>query len=242
MAAYYMSLIGVLRWMVELGRLKICLEVSMVSSHMDLPREGHLEQLFHIFFHLSKYHNTVIVFDLSDPVIDASKYQRKDWASSEFGHLPAARQVPPNMPEPRCQGFTVRAKVDADHAADTVTKRSRTGFLVYINSALVYWYSKKQSSVETSSFGTEFTAMKQYCEYIKGLKYKLQMMGVPYDEPAYIEADNQSVLCNTTIPDSTLKKKSQSLAYHMVREGVVRDEWITTYINAHNNEADLLTK
>ena len=175
-------------------------------------------------------------------MIDESKYQRRDWTSSEFGHLPAERQVPPNMPQPRGLGFTVRAKVDADHTADTVTRRSRTGFLVYVNSALVYWFSKKQTSVETSSFGSEFTAMKQCCEYIKGLKYKLQMMGIPCDEPAYIEADNQSVLCNTTIPDSTLKKKSQSIAYHMVREGAARDEWRTAYISTHDNEADLLTK
>ena len=138
MAAYYMSLIGILRWMVELGRVDICLEVSMMSSHMAMPREGHIEQLFHIFSHLSKYHNTEMVFDPSDPVIDESKYQRRNWTSSEFGHLPAVRQVPPNMPQPRGQGFIVRAKVDANHAADTVTRRSRTGFLVYINSDLVY--------------------------------------------------------------------------------------------------------
>ena len=68
------------------------------------------------------------------------------------------------------------------------------------------------------------------------------MMGIPCDEPAYIEADNQSVLCNTTIPDSTLKKKSQSIVYHMVREGAARDEWRTAYINTHDNESDLLTK
>jgi hypothetical protein len=42
-AAYYQSLIGVVRWIVELGRVDICLEVSMMSSHLALPREGHLE-------------------------------------------------------------------------------------------------------------------------------------------------------------------------------------------------------
>ena len=65
------------------------------------------------------------------------------------------------MPEPRGVGFTMRAKLDADHAADTVTRRSRTGFLVYLNCAPIYWSSKKQTSVESSSFGSEFVAMKQ---------------------------------------------------------------------------------
>jgi hypothetical protein len=84
--------------------------------------------------------------------------------------------------------------------------------------------------------------VKQCCEYIRGLRYKLQMMGIPCEGPAYIEGDNQSVLANTTIPDSTLKKKNQSIFYHYIREGVARDKWRTTYVNTHDNEADLLTK
>jgi hypothetical protein len=105
------------------------------------------------------------------------------------------------------------AKVDANHAADTVTRRSRTGFLVFLNSAPVYWLSKKQASVESSSFGSEFCAMKHCCEYVRGLQYKLRMLGIPCEEPVYIQGDNQSILYTTTIPDSTLKKKSQSIAY-----------------------------
>ena len=146
------------------------------------------------------------------------------------------------MPEPRGHGFIMRAKVDADHASDTVSRRSRTGLLIYLNSALVYWWSKKQTSVESSSFGSDFVAMKQCCEYIRGLRYKLRIMGIPVEGPMYIYGDNQSVLANTTMHDSTLKKKSQSIAYHFVCEGVARDEWRTSYVNTHDNEADLLTK
>ena len=68
------------------------------------------------------------------------------------------------------------------------------------------------------------------------------MMGIPCEGPAYIYSDNQLVLANTTIPDSTLKKKSQSIAYHFVREGSARDEWRTSYVNTNENESDLLTK
>ena len=241
-AVYYQSLIGILRWIVELGRVDICLEVSMMSSQLAMPREGHLQQVFHIFAHLKKYHNTELVYDPSDPVIDESDYEAKDWASSEFGHLEGKEEIPPKMPEPRGFGFVVRAKVDADHASDTVTRRSRTGFLVWVNCSLIHWFSKKQTSVETSSFGSEFVAMKQCCEYLRGLRYKLRMMGIPIIGPCYIQGDNKSVLANTTEPGSTLKKKSQSIAYHFVREGVARSEWRTSYVNTHDNEADLLTK
>ena len=95
------------------------------------------------------------------------------------------------MPQPRGLGFVMSAKVDADHAADTVTRRSRTGFLVYLNCALIFWFSKKQNSCESSTFGSEFTAMKQCCEYLRGLRYKLRMMGIPCEGPAYILGDNQ---------------------------------------------------
>ena len=151
-------------------------------------------------------------------------------------------ELSPNMPEPCGMGFMMQAKVDADHASDTVTRRSRTGFLVYLNSALIHWHSKKQGCVETSSFGSEFVAMKQCCEYLRGLRYKLRMMGIPVTGPCYIQGDNQSVLANTTNPGSVLKKKAQSIAYHFVREGVAMDEWRTSYVNTHDNEADLLTK
>lgn len=241
-ATYYQSLIGVLRWIVELGRVDICLEVSMMSSYLVSPREGHIQQLFHIFAYLKKYHNSEMVFDPTEPVTDMSKFERRDWASTEFGHLEEKEEMPPNMPQSRGTGFVVWAKIDADHAADTVTRRSRTGMLVYVNSALIYWSSKKQHSVESSSFGSEFVAMKQCCEYVRGLRYKLRMMGIPVVGPALIYGDNQSVLANATNPDSTLKKKSQSIAYHFVREGTARDEWRTAYVNTNDNEADLLTK
>ena len=134
------------------------------------------------------------------------------------------------------------AFVDSNHAGDRVTRRSRTGFLVYCNSALIYWSSKKQNLCETSSFGSEFVAMKQATEYIRGLRYKLQMMGIVIAGLCFIYGDNQSVLVNSSVPDSQLKKKSNSITYHFVREGVAKKEWQTTYINTHDNKADMLTK
>ena len=240
--SYYQSLVGILRWMVELGRMDICLEVSMMSSHLALPREGHMKQILHMFAYLKKHHNAEVILDPSDPVIDENEFESRDWASSEFGHVHGKEELPGNMPQPRGMGFVMHAKVDADHASDTVTRRSRTGFLVFLNSAPIYWMSKKQTSVESSSFGSEFIAMKQCCEYIRGLRYKLRMKGIPVVGHAYVFGDNQSVLANTTIPDSTLKKKSQSIAYHFVREGSARNEWRTTYINTNDNDSDLLTK
>ena len=49
-------------------------------------------------------------------------------------------------------------------------------------------------------------------------------------------------MCNETVLESTLKKKCQSIACHLVREGVARDEWRIAYVNTDENESDLLSK
>ena len=68
------------------------------------------------------------------------------------------------------------------------------------------------------------------------------MMGIQFDCPAFIYGDNQYLLANTTMPQSMLKKKSNSIAYHFVREGTASDEWRATYTNTNDNRSDLLTK
>ena len=71
--------------MVELSCVDICLEVSMLSSHLALPREGHLQKLFHMFVYLKRNHNSEMIFDPSDSVIDESLFDREYWTASEFG-------------------------------------------------------------------------------------------------------------------------------------------------------------
>lgn len=93
-SAYYQSLIGILRWMVKIGQIHICLEVSMMASHTASPREGHLAQLFHIFGYLNCHHNTELVFDPTPRDIDESVFEIKDWTTSEFGHLQGKEELP----------------------------------------------------------------------------------------------------------------------------------------------------
>ena len=112
----------------------------------------------------------------------------------------------------------------------------------FLNSAPIYWSSKKQGSCETSSFGSEFIAMKSCGEYIRGLRFKLCMMGIPVETPTYVFGDNQSVLTNSSTPHSSLKKKSSSIAFYFIREGVAKDEWLVAYLHTHLNPADLATK
>ena len=77
-----------------------------------------------------------MVFDPSEPVVDEGQVAEKDWTTSEFGDC-TKEELPANMPRPRGLGFVLRAFVDADHAGDSITRRSRTGYLLYLNIAVV---------------------------------------------------------------------------------------------------------
>ena len=183
-----------------------------------------------------------MVFDSTPVTPDMSSFEQQDWSYLPYGCEGLVEELPSNMPKPCGPSMTVRVYVDANHAGDLLTRRSRTGFIVFFNGAPIYWSSKKQTSCETSTFGNEFVAMKQVTAYNRGLRFKLRMMGITVDEPAYVFGDNQLVLANTTAPGSTLKKKFNAIVFHFVQEGCAHDEWQTTYINTDENVNDLLTK
>lgn len=147
-ATYFQFLIGVLRWIVELGRADIAMEKSALASMMASPRAGHLNAVYHMFAFLKIKHNGVMVFDPpTEPDLDTSQFPVEDWSASAYGEQ-CKEEIPPNAPKSRGLGFIMRAFVDSDHAGDTITRRSSTGFLIFLNSAPIYWYSKKQGSVE----------------------------------------------------------------------------------------------
>jgi len=239
LASYYQSQIGILHWIVELGRVDIITEVSLLASAMAMPREGHLDAVFHVFAYLKNKHNARLVLDPTYPEIDYSNFPEHDWTSM-YGDVKKA--VPLNAPEPRGKEVDTRLFVDADLAGDARVRRSRTGFFIFVNSALVMWLSKRQATIETSVFGSEFVAMKQGVEAIRGLRYKLRMMGVPLTGPSFVYGDNMSVIHNTQRPDSTLKKKSNQICYHFVRESQAMGETRTGHVDTNENPADLATK
>ena len=163
---------------------------------MALPHEGHLCAVYQMFAFLKIRHNGIMVFDRTEPEIDESKFQREDWTANLYGAY--KKDVPLNASKPLGIGFIIRAFVDSDHAGDMVTGRSRTSFMIFLNNAPIYWYSKKQGSCETLGFGSEFIVMKSCCKYLRGLHYKLQMMGIPVGFPSFVFGDNQSVLVNSS--------------------------------------------
>jgi hypothetical protein len=235
----YAQLIGVLRWMIELGRIDIYYEVSVLSQYLASPRVGHLEAVYHVFAYLHKHDKSSIVIDPSEPEFDPTLFIDQDW--SEF-YGDVEEEMPPKMPEPLGSAVTISVFVDANHAGNVVTRRSHTGIVIYLQNTPILWHSRRQNTVETSTFGSEFVALRCARDLIVALRYKLRMFGVPIIGPALVYCDNQGVVKNVTIPESVLSKKHNAINYHAVREAVAANILRVAKESSVTNVADLLTK
>ena len=235
----YQELIGILRWAIEIGRVDILLEVSLLSSHLALPRVGHLQAVYRIFGYLKQVPKRKLYFDPESPTISEERFVEFEW---EDFYRDAVEAIPDDMPEPRGRMMSVHCFVDANHAADKATRRSQTGILIFCNRAPIMWLSRRQNSVETSTFGSEFTALKNAVELVTALRYKLRMFGVPIEGPADMFCDNEAVYKNASTPDSVLRKKHHSIAYHKCREAVASDICRIAKEDTKTNLSDLFTK
>ena len=92
-ASYYQSLIGVMRWIIEIGHIDFNIKVSLLSSHSAMPREGLLEAKLHIMGYLKLRHYIRLAFDPSCPNINHSNFWEFDWIDFYEG---AVEAIPPN--------------------------------------------------------------------------------------------------------------------------------------------------
>jgi hypothetical protein len=123
-----------------------------------------------------------------------------------------------------------------------LTGRSVTGILHLCNQTLIDWYSKRQATDETATFGSEFTAARIAVDQIIDLETTLRYLGVPVHHKSYIFEDNQAVVMNSSIPHSSLNKRHNALSYHCVREMIAAKILGYYWINGKMNPADIVIK
>jgi hypothetical protein len=152
-------------------------------------------------------------------------------------------EIPAAMPfskgyEARCTSF-----VDANLHHDYTTGRSVTGVIHLLNLTPIEWFTKRQNSVETARYGSEFAAARTATEQLMDLRYTLRMFSAPLDGPAYLFGDNESVVTQSTIPHSMLNKRHNALSsYHRVREVVASKMMDFIHVDGKQNIADCLSK
>ena len=195
-----------------------------------------------VFGYLKKFKKGKIIIDPSYP--DHSSFDVADYDNWKEYYPDFEEMQPGDDEKPPAKGPKVRMTVykDADHAHDLVTRRSVSGILLFLNNTPVRWISKRQKTVETSTYGSELVAGKMATELVMEYRYILRSMGAEPDGPAMMLGDNNSVVLNCTMPSSVLKKKHSACSYHQIREAIAGKIIKFAHIPSEMNYADILTK
>ena len=122
------------------------------------------------------------------------------------------------------------------------TGRSVTGILHLFNKTPIEWYSKKQATVETATYGSAFIAARTCVDQIIDLRTYLRYLGVPIREYSYVFGDNKTVIDGATIPHAKLHKRHNALSFHRVREAMASRFLKMFHLPGECNPADIMSK
>lgn len=114
----YKILIGMLNWIVSIGRFDIAHATSSMARFSGCPRKGHLARALRIFGYQKKRRNRRILMDSRDPIIQGGDFQEyKNMAKKLLDEYPeAAEEIDSNLPEALVDEIPIHAFVDSDHA------------------------------------------------------------------------------------------------------------------------------
>ena len=237
----YQRLMGILQWLVSLGRFDICYTVSSLSRFNSAPRVGHMNRAIRVFGYLEQTPKKSIVIncdELTDlPAMDASLH-----ADMMKKYPDAIEERSTREPETLGKSLNLTVFADADHAHDQVTRKSITGIIAFIGSTPIIAKSTRQGSVESSTYSAEFNSARAATELIIGLRLLLRSLGIPQDKPSLLLGDNLGVVQNATLFTSALKKKHNAISFHRVREAVAAGIISYAHIDTALNLADIFTK
>ena len=130
--------------------------------------------------------------------------------------------------------------VDANLHHDLATGKSVTAALHFLNQTPIDSYTKRQSTVETATYGSEFVAARTAVDQI--IDIRLAIHGVPIRDKSYMFGDNRSVVTSSTIPNSTISKRHHLVSYHRVREAIAAKYISFIWKDGKSNPADILSK
>ena len=198
--------------------------------------------VYHIFAFLKTHPRLNIVLDPRLVPLNENAFANVELTACRDFYGDVAEELQPKMPAPLGNTLDITCFVDSDHAGNVVTRRSHTRIIIFLNNAPVIWFSKKENTVESSSFGSEFVALRIVRDLIMGLRYKLRMFGVTIVGPASVLCDNQGVVKNTSLAKSVLSKRHNAINYKVVREAVAAGIIRVDKEDGQTNLADAFTK
>ena len=239
-AHQYQSILGVLQWTISLGRFDIATAVMTMSGFRTAPRVGHMDRLRRICGYLSKMKHGFIRVRTGTPDYSDMNYTRYDWERTVYGKI--KEEFPTDAPVPLGKPIILTSYVDANLHHDMITGRSVTAVLHFANQTPIDWFSKKQSTVEMATYGSEFVAAKMAVQQVMGIRMFFRYLGVAINGPTHLFGDNGSVVTSGSLPHSPLRKRHHALSYHYTREAIASGAVDFQFLPGHLNPADILSK
>jgi hypothetical protein len=239
-ARKYLHMIGSLQWLISLGRFDIYPATMTMGRFRLQPRVKHLDRLKRMYGYVKKTKDGTVRIRTEEPDYSSLPEQGDNWSHSIYGDV--KEDLPRDMPEALGKRVVLTTYVDANLMHDLITGRSVTAVLHLINKTPFEWYSKRQATVETATFGSEFVAARTAVDQIIDIRTSLRYLGVPVHAKTFMFGDNESVVKNATLPHSTLNKRHVALSYHRVREAIAAKIVGFYHTRSETNPADLLSK
>ena len=234
MAAKYLTMVGQLQWLVTLGRFDIHAQVATMSRFRAAP---HMDRLKRIYSYAIRTTDYAIRFRTESPDYSFLPDQDFDWTYSVYGDVHEI--LPDDMPESLGEAVTTTTTMDANLNHCLATGKSLTGCLHFVNKTPVDWYSKKQATVETATYGSEFVASKTTTEQIMDIRQTLRYLGAAITTKSFLFGDNRSVVTSATLPHSTLTKRHNILVFDRVREAIAAKLMAFYWIQSAYNLRDM---
>ena len=132
--------------------------------------------------------------------------------------------------------------MDANLHHDLATGKAVTAALHFLNQTPIDAYTKRQSTVETATYGSEFVVARTAVDQIIDIRTTLRYLGVPIRDKSYMFGDNRSVVTSSTIPNSTISKRHHLASYHRVGEAIAAKYISFHWKDGKSNHADILSK
>ena len=236
----FQTLIGQLQWLISLGRFDIAVHVMSLSRFRAQSRKGHLDRAKRIVGYLLFLPDGAIRFRTGEPDFSSLRDQEYDWTRTVYSG--ACEQIPHDIPKPLGKHVQTTHYVDANLHHDLATGKAVTAVLHFLNQTPIDAYTKRQSTVETATYGSEFVAARTAVDQIIDIRTTLRYLGVPIRDMSYMFGDNRSVVTSSTIPNSTISKRHHLASYHRVREAIAAKFISFHWKDGKSNPADILSK
>ena len=212
-----------------------------MSAFGAQPRNGHLDRVKRIYAYIHKFENFKIQFQVEAPDLShLDNSSQQVWSQSVYGEH--AEDVPSDMPPPLGKKVTLIHWFDANLMHDVLSGKAVTGCIHFANKTPMMWYSKKQSTTETATYGAEFCAGRTCIEQLVDLRTTFRYLGVPIHDISYVFGDNESMINSSKFPYARLHKRHNILSYHYVRSMIARGFISLTHLTSKSNLADIVTK